>query len=258
MKKLVFIKFGGALITDKTKPLTVYKKIIKKIALQIKDLLATYPDYVFVLGNGAGSYGHYYAKKYATATAAETAFSVAITHNSVLELNKILVDELLCQNIPAMSFAASNMLVADKNLVHIEPLLVAVGKNILPIVYGDVVLNESNHSVIFSTETIFKHIINTLPKEKYIIDKIIYVTQVDGVLDDKQKIIPAITKKNIHKIKSFITTVEGYDVTGGMLHKIEESLLMAERNIETYIVGLYPNVLIDCIKNKAIGTKISK
>ncbi|KKU16180.1 MAG: hypothetical protein UX25_C0041G0012 [Candidatus Woesebacteria bacterium GW2011_GWC2_45_9] len=36
MKKLILIKLGGSVITDKTKPFTAKPKIIKRLALEIK------------------------------------------------------------------------------------------------------------------------------------------------------------------------------------------------------------------------------
>ena len=66
MKELVFVKLGGSLITDKTKPYTPLLDMMDDLALQIATTLQTQPNLRLVLGHGAGSFGHVAASEYKT------------------------------------------------------------------------------------------------------------------------------------------------------------------------------------------------
>jgi isopentenyl phosphate kinase len=59
MKKLIFIKLGGSLITKKDVPYTARYDIIQQFAKELKEIISKRQDVQFVLGNGAGSFGHY-------------------------------------------------------------------------------------------------------------------------------------------------------------------------------------------------------
>jgi isopentenyl phosphate kinase len=58
-KRLVCLKLGGSLITDKAKPMQAKKDIIRTLAKQIASALKKDPDLQLIIGNGAGSFGHY-------------------------------------------------------------------------------------------------------------------------------------------------------------------------------------------------------
>ena len=66
MKELVFLKLGGSLITDKTKPYTPLLEMMNDLALQIATSLRSQPDLRLVIGHGAGSFGHVAASEYKT------------------------------------------------------------------------------------------------------------------------------------------------------------------------------------------------
>ena len=66
MKELVFIKLGGSLITDKTRPYTPLLDVMDDLALQITTTLQAQPDLRLVIGHGAGSFGHVAASEYKT------------------------------------------------------------------------------------------------------------------------------------------------------------------------------------------------
>src|SRR5512138_2770045 len=66
MKELVFIKLGGSLITDKTKPYTPLLDVMDTLAAQIAYTIQTQPNLRLVIGHGAGSFGHVAASEYKT------------------------------------------------------------------------------------------------------------------------------------------------------------------------------------------------
>jgi isopentenyl phosphate kinase len=129
--------------------------------------------------------------------------------------------------------------------------------NLLPVVYGDVVMDESRGCSIISTEKILNHLALKL-RSKYQVDRIIFCGITDGVYSGDGTTISRITGKNIGKFSKDIRGSEGIDVTGGMEHKINEALKIARKGIPTLIInGKRKNALTNCIlKDEFIGTTI--
>ena len=66
MRELTFIKLGGSLITDKTRPYTPRLDVLQLLAYEILDAQRATPGLPIVLGHGSGSFGHTAAKKHGT------------------------------------------------------------------------------------------------------------------------------------------------------------------------------------------------
>ena len=66
MENLLFLKLGGSLITDKTRPRTVRPKMLAGLCAEIATVRAHDPNLLLLLGHGSGSFGHVAAKKHAT------------------------------------------------------------------------------------------------------------------------------------------------------------------------------------------------
>ncbi|GAB4218996.1 MAG: isopentenyl phosphate kinase [Candidatus Microgenomates bacterium] len=261
MKKLIFIKLGGGLITDKTTPLKINDDVIDSLIFQLKHIIGQRNDLNFIIGNGAGSFGHYFAEKYKTENGYVN-FSLeglVQIHHSVLTLNKIIIDKLIenkinCFTIHPSSFIFSSNKKTKKILV--DQIIGLLNQKIIPLVYGDVIIDEKIGSVVYSTEKIFNELIKKLYK-KFRIEGVIYCTDVDGVYDEKQKVIEKITNDDLRNLKKNIYKIKGFDVSGGMLHKIEESLKIAKKyNIKTLIFNGYKdsNLLRYFMGEKVVGT----
>lgn len=264
MKSLIFVKLGGSLITDKHTPYTPKLPTIKNLVGQIKEVERTHPDLQIILGNGAGSFGHYAATELHVAkglTDESQKFGFAFVQAKVKELNSILVEDLLRQKINAVSIHPSSIMTAvggKIRTVSVDALSGIVALGMIPVIYGDIVYDTKEGSHIFSTEDQFEILIPELMKRHFSIKKIIYLSIVDGVMDDKKKVIAEITQKTYPQIQQFLYKTEGFDVTGGMRHKIERSLTIAAQGIQTVIVnGQKKNSLLDAIGGAQIGTLIS-
>ena len=123
---------------------------------------------------------------------------------------------------------------------------------------GDVIVDTQIGCTIWSTEKVFSHIAQhiTLP---YQVKNIIHFTEIAGVLDSVGAIISSIAEENKKEVQAAIFTTKGFDVTGGMWHKIEESLLLAQDGITTKIIsGLKKGNLFNCLTDREwIGTTIT-
>lgn len=252
MKKIILIKLGGSLITEKDKPNTAKIDRIRNIAAELKKLIDQNRDCSFVLGNGAGSFGHYAATKYKIKDGIknlEQIFGYCEVQDSVAKLNRIVIEELLQQGIPACSINPSSMITAQNGNVKsifLDSFIGYLKTGIIPVLYGDIVCDEQKGSHIFSTEDLFNIIIEELLHRSYQVEKVIFLCTVRGVYDKEGKIIPEISKDNWNGVKQNLYAPAGFDVTGGMVHKIEAALHYAEKGIDTYIT-----------RNNVSGTTIS-
>jgi len=263
MKDLIFIKLGGSVITDKSGEYVARKGNIARLAGEIKSALEK-TNTKIVIGHGAGSFAHIPASIYKTKEGLindKSLFGMSVTEEAARWLNGIVIKEFISQKLPVFPFSPASFLISDAKVYsksYLDPIKKALQIGVIPVVYGDVILDRQIGCTIFSTEKIFSILSKDLRKDYKI--RIIYVTDVDGVYDKNGRTISVISDKNINRLKSGIAGARGVDVTGGMLHKVEESLALAgETGIKTLIVnGTKMNRLKKAILDvKFEGTLIS-
>jgi isopentenyl phosphate kinase len=262
VKNLILIKLGGSVITDKKKDSTIRQENIKRLAGEVKSALKNI-DSKIIVGHGAGSFAHVPAKKYKTKDGLinrNSLFGMCVTEDSAKKLNAIVIRNFLEIGLPAFSFSPASFLISDTKVClssYFDPLNKALEVGIIPVVYGDVIVDKTIGCTIFSTEKVLSIIARELRKVYKI--RIIYVTDVDGVYDQNKKTIDKITSANFDKVKKSILGTETTDVTGGMIHKVEEALkLVKKTGIETLIInGTKKGELRNAIlSNKTNGTLV--
>lgn len=262
MKKLILIKLGGSLITDKNKPYTARPKVIRRLAKEIK--FCWDRGFLFLISHGSGSFGHTSAAKYKTADGIkkkEDVYGLAVVQQDALAINRIVNKIFLEEGLPVLSFIPSSFTLSDnKNLlkVFVEPIIEALRIDVLPIVFGDVILDKKIGGCIFSGEKTLDNLIRPLVKGGFKIKKIIQCGITEGVYDEKGRTIPALDKTSFEKIKRVVSFSGSTDVTGGMIHKVEESLKIAKFGISSLIIsGKTPGNLKKAIFGKKVkGTLI--
>jgi isopentenyl phosphate kinase len=238
----VFIKFGGSLITRKDTPMTARTELIERLAGEIAELRKNAPEISLVLGNGAGSFGHYKVVEHdikAGFSGPEGAFGYADVQNAASALNRIVVHALLAKGVPAVGFQPSTMFTARdgaRDGIFPDALSGMTGSGVVPVVYGDIIWDSVRGSVIFSTETVFSHLIEDAISRGNPPRLVMHLTTVPGVLDADARVIPEITPASWPDLARHIARTDGYDVTGGMKHKIESSLELTQKGITTYIL----------------------
>jgi len=264
MKEIILIKLGGSIITDKNKPYTAKPAVIKNFARQIK--IARNKGFRFLISHGSGSFGHTSAAKYKTAggiTNKEGVYGLSVVQQDAIAINRIVNKIFLEEGLPVLSFTPSSFTLADnKNLWRIfaGPIIEALKIDALPMVFGDVILDKTQGCCIFSGEVTLDNLISPLSDSGFLIKRIIQVGSTNGVYDKEGKTIPRIDHKNFGGIKNLVGCSSSTDVTGGMLHKIEESLKMAKVGIDCLIInGEKKNILLEAIKGRSVpGTLVTK
>lgn len=250
---VILIKIGGSLITDKNKPFSLKKQALKTICREIKK--AQDSGKQLVVGHGAGSFAHIPAKKYQThkgITGQESLRGIAEVADTAARLNRIVVKELLEAGVNAVSVSPMSMMLAKNHRlesVYLQSLEALLNKDLLPVLYGDQVMDTEAGCTIFSTEKVLSYVAKALQRKGYQVERVIHCGQTNGVYDADGQTIPLIDRDNFGEFKTTVTGSGGVDVTGGMLHKVEETLKLAEQGI--------PGLIIDGIENGSLSEAVA-
>jgi isopentenyl phosphate kinase len=262
-KTLIFLKLGGSLITDKNKALTPRLWVMTRIAAEIAETLQVQPDIQLLIGHGSGSFGHAVASQYNTQKGGDTHSywqGFAKVWKAARDLNQILIRCLSEAGLPVLAFPPSaGVTASNARFLHwnVEPIRQALSHNLIPVVQGDVVLDQALGGTIFSTEQVFSYLSEALrPK------KIFLAGQDPGVYRDpaqKQDVIPEITLANIKTILPSLAGSEAVDVTGGMAGKICWMLSLVESQPELHVQvfsGAETGQIKKALMGEVLGTTI--
>jgi isopentenyl phosphate kinase len=256
MKNLIFIKLGGSLITDKSRPYTIREDVIKRVCREIHEAREGSNSRVLI-GHGGGSFPHVSASKYETHKGLINDNSwegFVRVQNDAAKLNRIIVSSLIEAGEKAISIQPSASCIARGDQIiewYTKPIESALSKGLIPVPYGDVCLDLKKEFCIISTEEVFRFLAKKLKPER-----VIMAGKTDGVFDSGGKVVNEITKNNLNKIKKSLMSSDGIaDVTGGMVLKVEKSMGMG---VEVEIVnGLKANVLKkSLLGERGLGTVI--
>lgn len=228
---LTMIKLGGSLITDKRVAESFRADVMARLAEEIAAALKAQPDLKLILGHGSGSFGHFAAKEHDTINGVHTPeqwHGFAQVATVAAELNYLVGQALKAVAIPVWRIQPSaSARCEDGQLVEmaLHPVQKALEHNIVPLVYGDVALDNVRGGTIISTETIMGYLATHLP-----IKRILLLGEVEGVYDTNGAVIPEITPDNVDTYRQALGGSEGTDVTGGMLTKVQDMLQLVENN----------------------------
>lgn len=266
MMDVVFVKWGGSLLTDKTRAETLRPEVLDRLAGELargRPGLAEAGIGV-VLGHGSGSFGHVAADRWKIHQGlqgsenlpgvAETQAAAAVLHDHVLKA-------LGRADVPAFSIAPSSAMVAASGRpveIQAEPVALALRAGLVPVVYGDVVLDRDQGATICSTETVFSALAEALPRHDLSLLRCLWLGETDGVWDDQGETIPEIDPADGEAQLDAVGGSRGTDVTGGMLHRLEHVLDFARSGVPSWIgSGLIPGRFERALGGReATGTRV--
>jgi len=243
MNRPLLLKLGGSLITDKTRPYTPRPETLRQVAGILCAARAAHPEMELVLGHGSGSFGHYAARESGFGQPGRWE-SFARTGAAAARLNRLVTDLCLEAGLPVVSLQPSaSARCRDGELVDlaVEPIRAALSHGLVPIVFGDVALDETRAMTIVSTEMLFAYLAPRLGA-----DRILLVSEVEGVhaADPRRhpgsKLLSELTTDELARGGTEIGGSHGVDVTGGMADKVRRMLALAREHphLEIRIVGL--------------------
>ncbi|MBM3292723.1 isopentenyl phosphate kinase family protein [Candidatus Bathyarchaeota archaeon] len=196
--------------------------------LRLSREISTSKSKDLVIIHGGGSFGHPLAKEYKISegyTGEKQLKGYSLTHQAMVQLNKIIVDSLLEAGLPAVSVTPSSFIITtNKRITTIDTTLIAryLTTGMVPVLYGDTILDTKMKFTILSGDQLAVRLATELKAKK-----LIFGVDVDGVYSANPKIDVnaeffkefSVSQLKNTKIGGALST----DVTGGMLGKIIEA-----------------------------------
>lgn len=230
VKKLILIKLGGSLITDKAKINVARHKVIENLVKQIKEMVENNNDLSLIIATGAGGFGHPVAKKYEN----NLEKGLPFIKKAVKQINQIVVDSLNREGIKSVSMEPSKVAKYEsRKMISLShgSIVSLLEKNIVPVFHADLVNDKKLGTSILSMDRFTVDIAIDLKNSGYAVEKVIFCGTTDGVLDNNGKTIEKINKENYFKIKSYFYDNKVADTSGGMRGKVEECLRLIDEKI---------------------------
>lgn len=233
-QRLVFLKLGGSLITDKTRPMTPRMDVIENLADEIASAVTENPNLRLIIGHGSGSFGHEVADQYQTRSGGSGAAywqGFVEVWAAARALNQLVIQSLTRANLPVLSFPPSAGIITQRQRLvswDVQPIKLALYNGLIPVIYGDVVFDIELGGTILSTEELFIELTRS-----FCPDQILLAGKDHGVYADPgqpEKIIPLITPLNLVQIRPALAPSQAVDVTGGMLSKVEAMVALVNEN----------------------------
>lgn len=243
--KVVLLKLGGSLLTDKEREATARRPVIERLAGEIARARAARPDLRLVLGHGSGSFGHAAAKRHGLTggparmpARGDLRAGIVTTRAQAVRLHRLVLEALASAGAHPFSISPSSCLVTDDGSVaHFDAaaLEAALATGLLPVVYGDVVMDRSRRAAIASTETVLAAVAAGLRERGWVVERALWAGTTAGVWDEDGEPIPVVRPGDSERARSAAGAARGADVTGGMEHRLGSALELARHGVPSLI-----------------------
>ena len=256
---VILVKLGGSLITDKGQPETARPQAIERLAAEIARGAELVAPARLIVGHGSGSFGHVAAARYEIAGGLSSRSQlpgISLTQERAAALHWQVVAALAAAGALPFSLAPSSALVtAGRSPVAFadEPLLLALERGLLPVIYGDVVLDRERGVAICSTESLFALLAQRLPERGVSVRRTIWLGETAGVYGRDGGLLPLLTRSDLDAAGTAIGGSAGTDVTGGMRHRVETALALADLGVPSLIAdGQVPGLLESALAGEEV------
>ena len=258
---MIFLKLGGSLITDKSRPETPRLDVLERLAREIATARRTDPSIRVLLGHGSGSYGHVAAAAFRTQDGASSSKEwrgFAAVWRSANRLNRLVVDALADVGLPVMAFPPSASAVAidgEVDSLALSSIVRALAHGLLPVVHGDVAFDTKRGACILSTESVFGWLAPVLQP-----DRIMLAGSEAGVYSDfpgNTNLLPSVSQHMMENLG--LQPSASVDVTGGMAEKVRSALkwVRADPDLDVRIFsGLVEGQVQAALLGGAPGTRV--
>lgn len=232
---MIVVKLGGSVITDKKRENRARRRIIDRLAGEIKK-----SNKRTILVHGAGSFGHISARRFDLDYGFKTREQLKgfhITHSNVRILNRIVMDclyknSIFSVSIPPVSFV--EMRDKKPRYLDLRCFESALRLGLTPVTFGDVVFDDKIGFSICSGDLLVLNISRYFKPEK-----VVFVMDEDGIFnkDPKRYRDARLLERLSYDDLPFSEENTCVDVTGGMKGKIEVIREIAKDGIDVFIVN---------------------
>ena len=185
---IVILKLGGSLLTDKSTPYKLRQKIIKAVAVEIKECLDLELIKSLVIVHGVGSIGHPPVLKYNLHKGfrnKDQLISMSRTQQIVNEFRKTIATTFLEEEIPINLMHASSMVVGNKMVItdhSFNSLKGFLSLGMIPLIGGDMMYDNIMGFSVCSGDQIAVVLSRVLHAKQ-----LLFATDVPGVFDKDPK-----------------------------------------------------------------------
>lgn len=258
--KLIILKLGGSLLTDKNKPFSIRRDVLKQA---VDEIIKSRNKFIII--HGGGSFGHPVAKQYDIShglnkNIENQIYGLAKTHEAMIKLNSVIINNFLEKNFPTIAVQPFSTFLREPDGLKTGALDIiesSLELGITPILFGDVILDRKRAFSILSGDLIVLELCRKL--QKFQVSKVIFAIEKDGVFIEKNgktELLNEISSNDIDKLN--LASLDGkIDVTGGIKGKLEIIKKIGAINIPVQILnGLKKNYIYKSIKNQKIISTI--
>ncbi|MCI4364418.1 MAG: isopentenyl phosphate kinase family protein [Thermoplasmata archaeon] len=237
---LTVVKLGGSILTRKREEGKLRPKLLARLARE----LATTRSPMLLL-HGAGSFGHLAAKRTGLAespapgqTPAQRRRAAVAVAAQVRTLHQAVLRAAVASGIPAFSIPVGGLARNRAGaLAELDPAPFrhALNAGLVPVSFGDVVLDESWGFSILSADTIALRLAPALGARR-----VVFVSDVPGVLESGSpakgapRIVPRLDESTLDRL---LPRSGAPDVTGGIRGKLKVVLALAQAGVDAGIIS---------------------
>jgi isopentenyl phosphate kinase len=262
-KKLVLLKLGGSLITEKNRPHTPRPDVMQRLAEEIAEARSRDGNLQIVLGHGSGSFGHVPASKYRTRLGVKTPeewLGFVEVWREASALTHLVLGALEAAGLPALVLPPLAMVIAKQGKVtswNLDTLRHALDRKLLPVIHGDVAFDTALGGTILSTEDLFSYLTGQLHPTQVLLAGI-----EPGVWADfphNTRLLEEITPASFAHLGSGLSGASATDVTGGMAEKVRQALSFVEASPELKVAifsGEVAGNVRMALLGEAVGTQV--
>ncbi len=241
--QIKILKLGGSAITNKTEIFSVRKDVLNRIAEEVAETNLN----SLIIIHGGGSFGHPLAKQYKLYLGFKNQEQLAgfiKTRQAMTSLNKLVVDAFISKSVNVASIQPSSFIITKNGKItsiNVEILKKLLKLGLIPILYGDVVVDKTKGFTILSGDQLSASL-----AVKFRAERVVLATDVDGIftMDPKTnpeaELIPRINLNQLKKIlKTKIKNESTIDVTGVMFGKLKEMIPVLKTGIKVFVVNAF-------------------
>jgi isopentenyl phosphate kinase len=250
-QRVVVLKLGGSVITDKDTPETVDDEaldaVLDAVAAALKE-----PNGGFrlILVHGGGSFGHVHAAEHGVSTTSGTSDATAANaiHSAMTQLNRVVVDRLQERDVAALPVHPLSVGARDDSGTLSLPATATEGllaEGFVPVLHGDVIAHAGEGVTVLSGDEIVTSLADSLGATR-----VGLCSTVPGVLDEEQAVIEEIHA--FEDVEAVLGGSESTDVSGGMAAKVQELLdlgapahIFGPDAVAAFLQGRSPGTVID-------------
>jgi isopentenyl phosphate kinase len=241
MDRLVFLKLGGSLITDKNQRYTLRLDKLAQVAREIKSVLSRQPDLHLILGHGSGSFGHYAVKEFAPFLLSQAfqgnwgevdqgwrGFSEVWFRAS--QLNRRVMEALYEVDLPSIALPPSALVGSEAGVIKhwdLTALHAALEAGLMPVIYGDIVFDAVSGGAVLSTEALMFYLARQLSPQRILLAGLEAAVWADFPTRDQK--VEKVTPSTVASITNGLGGSHGTDVTGGMRSKVEDMVRLVQQ-----------------------------